>query len=116
MLERLFDKEASVRVHAIHAMSRLQSLPVEDDDASEMTIADIFIDLLRHDPASDVRKAALLQLQVTEQTLPVLLERCRDIDPQLRRLFYSKKMAEIDINELSIHQRDEILKCGLNDR
>ncbi len=115
MTERLFDKEASVRVHAIHSMSRLQSLPIEDD--SQMTIMDIFIDLLQHDPSADVRKAALLQIAVCPQSIPAVLERRRDVDNLVRRMFYSKKMAEIDVNtDLTIQQREEVLKSGLTDR
>jgi condensin complex subunit 3 len=114
MTERLFDKEAIVRVQAIHAMARLQSLPV--DDSSDFTILDIFIDLLQHDPSADVRKAALLQVDVTPKSLPFILERLRDVDSVIRRLFFSKKMAEIDVLSLSIQQRDEILRAGLMDR
>lgn len=114
MTERLFDKEAVVRVHAVHSMARLQSLPVGDDSA--VTIMDIFLELMQHDPSADVRKAALLQIDVNSRSLPFILERRRDVDTTIRRLFYSKKMEEIDILSLSIHQRDDILKAGLTDR
>ncbi len=137
MTERLFDKEAVVRVHAIHSMARLQvsfyagfimffyyflccyiinpkSLPVED--GIQLTVLDIFLDLLRHDPSPDVRRAALIQIETNEKSLPCIIERCRDVDVSIRRLFYSDKMEEIDILALTIQQRDEILKAGLSDR
>lgn len=114
MTERLFDKEAIVRVHAIHSMARLQSLSVEED--SDLSILDIFMDLMQHDPSVDVRKAALLQIDVNPKSLPLILERRRDIDIGIRKLFYSKKMEEIDVLSLTIQQRDEILNSGLTDR
>lgn len=114
MTERLFDKEAIVRVHAIHSMARLQSLAVEED--SELSILDIFIDLMQHDPSVDVRKAALLQIDVNPKSLSIILERRRDVDTGIRKLFYSKKMQEIDVLSLTIQQRDEILNSGLTDR
>lgn len=114
MTERLFDKEAIVRVHAIHSMARLQGLAVEED--SELSILDIFLDLMQHDPSVDVRKAALLQIDVNPKSISSILERRKDIDVGIRKLFYSKKMEEIDVLSLSIQQRDEILNSGLTDR
>lgn len=114
MTERLFDKEAIVRVHAIHSMARLQSLPVEEE--SELSIIDIFLDLMQHDPSVDVRKAALLQIDVNAKSLPIIIERRKDVDSSVRKAFYSKKMIEIDVLLLTIHQRDEILNSGLTDR
>ena len=114
MTERLFDKESVVRVHAIHSMARLQGLAVEED--SELTILDIFMDLMQHDPSADVRKAALLQIDVNPKSLPFVLERRRDVDVGIRKVFYSKKMQEIDVLSLTIQQRDEILNSGLTDR
>ena len=74
------------------------------------------MDLLKHDPSADVRKAALLQIDVNNTSLPVILERRRDTDTTIRKLFFSTKMQEIDVLSLSIQQRDEILKAGLADR
>ena len=77
---------------------------------------DIFVDLLRHDPSADVRKAALLQIDVNSLSIPAILERRRDVDTTIRKLFYSTKMQEVDVISLSIVQRDGILKSGLTDR
>ncbi len=115
MIERLFDKEAAVRVHAVHAMSRLQSLSLTDE-IDGLEVLDIFIDLLRHDPSADVRKAVLSQIDVTEKSLIAILERKRDQDIRIRKFFYSSKLSEIDMRTLSIQQRDEVLRTGLMDR
>lgn len=114
MTERLFDKEAAVRVHAVHAMSRLQGLALSEE--SSLDVMDIFLDLLQHDPSADVRRAVLVQIDVCPRSLPLILERRRDVDVGIRRHFYSFKMNEVDLKTLTIEQRDGILKTGLSDR
>lgn len=114
MTERLFDKEASVRVHAIHTMSRLQGLALAEEGGLE--VIDILLDLLAHDPSVEVRRVAMSQVDVTPKSLPVILERRHDLDNGIRRLFYAEKMKEIDLKMLTIQQRDEILQAGLSDR
>lgn len=109
---RLMDKEAMVRVYAVHALARLQAL-VDDDGQSVM---DLFMHLLQFDPQAQVRKAVLTQIDVNSQSLPIILTRTRDIDPQIRRTFYAKKMVEIDVLSLSVEERDLVLKAGLSDR
>ena len=86
------------------------------EEDSELSILDIFIDLMQHDPSVDVRKAALLQIDVNPKSLPSILERRRDVDIGIRKIFFSKKMQEIDVLSLTIQQRDEILNSGLTDR
>lgn len=114
MTERLFDKEASVRVHAIHAMSRLQGLVLAEEGGLE--VIDILLDLLAHDPSVEVRRVALSQIDVTPKSLPTILERRHDLDNGIRRMFYAEKMKEIDLKMLTIQQRDDILQAGLSDR
>lgn len=114
MTERLFDKEASVRVHAIHAMSRLQGLALAEEGGLE--VIDIFLDLLAHDPSVEVRRVTLSQIDVTPKSLSAILERRHDLDNGIRRMFYADKMKEIDLKMLTIQQRDDILQAGLSDR
>lgn len=114
MIERLFDKEAAVRVHAVHAMARLQSLPI--GEAGGLEVLDIFMDLVQHDPAAEVRRTVLQQIDVNEKSLPTILARKRDHDPRIRRAFYATKLAELDIRTLTIQQRDAVLRAGLTDR
>lgn len=121
MTERLFDRHASVRVQAIHAMARLQSLPVIDGqldaNGSERFIRDVFIDHMSHDPSPDVRRAALLNLDVIPGiTLDAIIDRRRDVDPAVRRALYSKKMEELEARFMSISQRNKFLLSGLSDR
>lgn len=115
MIERLFDREAIVRVHAVNAMARLQSLPITEE-AGGLSILDVFMDLLQHDPSSEVRRAVLNQIDVCEKSLNTILARKRDQDPKIRKAFYASKLSEIDIRTLSVQQRDEVLRTGLTDR
>jgi condensin complex subunit 3 len=124
MTERLFDKEAAVRVQATHALARLQSLELAE--GSGLLVRDVFIELLAHDPAAEVRKAVLAHIDVVvpaeanEQggpaTLDAILQRRRDVDAGVRRHFYANKMSEIDVRVLSMKQRDAVLRAGLGDR
>lgn len=48
MSERLFDKEAAIRVQAVIALTKFQGGFI--DDANSIGIIDLFSDLLQHDP------------------------------------------------------------------
>jgi condensin complex subunit 3 len=77
---------------------------------------------------SDVRRAALLNIPVTAQTLPVVLVRTRDVDTTVRRLVYASVLlthAELPDGAmpgvahpraLTIAQRELIVRNGLGDR
>lgn len=58
----------------------------------------------------------LLNIDVTEQTLPMVLERSRDVDVNVRRFLYRKKLCDLDWRFLSVEQRQDLLLTGLNDR
>ncbi|WFD36640.1 chromosome condensation complex Condensin, subunit G [Malassezia cuniculi] len=80
--ERVADKEASVRVQAVVALARLQ---MEEDSAGTTAM---LLHVMRHDPSADVRRAALLNVPLTPQNLPHLLERLQDVDAANRRCVY----------------------------
>jgi condensin complex subunit 3 len=77
---------------------------------------------------SDVRRAALLNIPVTVQTLPAVLARTRDIDTTVRRLVYgSVLLAHTELPDdampgaahprvLTIAHREQIVRNGLGDR
>jgi condensin complex subunit 3 len=77
---------------------------------------------------SDVRRAALLNIPVTAQTLPTMLARTRDVDTTVRRLVYgSVLLAHAELPDdampgaahprvLTISQREQIVRNGLGDR
>ncbi|KAJ2813316.1 chromosome condensation complex Condensin, subunit G [Coemansia furcata] len=112
LTERIRDKEASIRVHAAIALSKLQS--GEDEDGGEVTEA--LLGLLQHDPSAEVRRAVLLNIEKNPSTLPFVLERARDVDPTNRKCLFLKVMPPIDYHLLSIEDRERLLAAGVNDR
>ncbi|GAA5998124.1 condensin subunit YCG1 [Rhodotorula paludigena] len=132
LLERVRDKEASVRQHAVVALSKLQDADEgadeedSDDDSDEeegrkdkgekRSVTEVLVDVLNHDAAAEVRRAALFNLIPTPATLPSLLRRTLDIDTTNRRLAFGHVLAEIPVHSLSVKQRQTILGRGLRDR
>ncbi|OCF43623.1 condensin complex subunit 3 [Kwoniella heveanensis CBS 569] len=120
LLDRSRDKEAAVRVQAALGLAKLQSGEDEDDlEEGEESLGEVLLNLLRYDPAAEVRRAALYNLARTSSTLPHILARTRDIDPILRRTVYAGSLSATalpDARILSIAQREEIVRNGLGDR
>ncbi|WVR08557.1 hypothetical protein IAU60_005612 [Kwoniella sp. DSM 27419] len=120
LLDRARDKESAVRVQAALGLAKLQSGEDEDDlEEGQEPLGSVLLDLLRYDPAAEVRRAALYNLPRTPVTLPHILARTRDIDPILRRTVYAGSLSAAalpDPRVLSIAQREEIVRNGLGDR
>ncbi|EPY51307.1 condensin complex non-SMC subunit Cnd3 [Schizosaccharomyces cryophilus OY26] len=113
LLDRVVDRESFVRLEAVIALSRLQ----EDTEDEENDVRNMLLFLLQNDPSPDVRRAVLLNIEVSKVTLPFILERARDVDATNRKCVYSKVLPKIgDFRYLSIKKRVRILKWGMNDR
>ncbi|KLT44848.1 hypothetical protein CC85DRAFT_295396 [Cutaneotrichosporon oleaginosum] len=120
LLDRARDKESAVRVQAALGLAKLQAGEnIDDLEEGEESIAEVILDLLRHDSAAEVRRAALYNLPRTKDILPVILTRTRDIDPVLRRTVYHGSLGSAslpDARVLTIAQREEAVRNGLGDR
>ncbi|KAJ2781905.1 chromosome condensation complex Condensin, subunit G [Coemansia javaensis] len=114
--ERIRDKEAAIRTHAAIALSKLQSGEDEDDGGSGGEVTDALLGLLQNDPSAEVRRAVLLNVAKTPATLPLVLERARDVDATNRKCLFLKVMPHIDYHLLSIEDRERLLAAGINDR
>ncbi|KAL2314288.1 Condensin complex non-SMC subunit Cnd3 [Schizosaccharomyces pombe] len=113
LLSRVLDRESIVRLEAVVALSRLQ----EDTGDEENDVRNILLFLLQNDPSSEVRRSVLLNIEVSNSTLPFILERARDVDAANRKCVYARVLPKIgDFRYLSIKKRVRILKWGLNDR
>ena len=64
----------------------------------------------------DVRKSALLNIPPTPKSLPAMLSRIRDVDPNMRRLVYAPVLEQAENLELAEAQREYIARTGLRDR
>ncbi|SGY69030.1 BQ5605_C004g02943 [Microbotryum silenes-dioicae] len=117
LLERVRDKESTVRMQAVVALAKLQEADeVDEDDDDELSVSDVLIDVLTHDPAAEVRRAALFNLIPSPKTLPALLMRTLDVDPINRRAAYLHVLYEIPCARLTQTQREDAIARGLRDR
>ncbi|WWC72552.1 uncharacterized protein I206_106514 [Kwoniella pini CBS 10737] len=120
LLNRARDKEVPVRVQAALGLAKLQSGEDADDlEEGQESLGEVLLELLKYDPAAEVRRAALYNLPRDPTTLPHILARTRDVDPILRRTVYAGSLSATalpDPRVLSIAQREEIVRNGLGDR
>ncbi|KAF8163123.1 nuclear condensing complex subunit [Crassisporium funariophilum] len=131
LIERVSDKEATVRYQAVISLSKLCGSENLSELEEGESILEILIDTLAHDPSPEVRKAVLVNFPVTVETLPAILDRTRDTDAIIRKVVYNAVLAKhttqgeegeketLGITHprvLSIAQRELIVKNGLGDR
>lgn len=70
-----------------------------------------------HRLTREVRRVVLFNLDKTQETIPYIVQRARDVDAINRRVVFLKPMAEIEnFQLLPLKERHELLKWGLNDR
>ncbi|WFD43046.1 chromosome condensation complex Condensin, subunit G [Malassezia psittaci] len=116
LLERITDRESSVRVQAAVALARLQG-----SEEDETNTTRLLLHLLRHDPSADVRRAALFNLAPSPATLSYILERLQDVDPTNRRCVYLGPLKQLTDGEtgsigLGEHAIAEVVRIGLHER
>ncbi len=125
LLKRIHDKEAMVRLQAVYGLGRLAA-EVDDEDKDEDSDSDDeagskvlgkLLVVLQNDPAAEVRRNLLLNLPLTKEVLPYLLERARDSDGATRRALYARLLPALgDFRHLSLTHREKLLRWGLRDR
>ncbi|KAJ7635072.1 nuclear condensing complex subunit [Roridomyces roridus] len=112
------DKESTVRAQAVSALARLVGSedPAELGE-SEKSILDVLLDIMAFDPSAEVRRAALVHVPVTADTLDHVLSRARDVDPVTRKLVYTTVLPRLaHPRHLTIEQRERVVQTGLGDR
>ncbi|KAH6585721.1 hypothetical protein BASA50_001056 [Batrachochytrium salamandrivorans] len=114
LIERLRDKEATVRAGAAIGLCRLQE---GSDEADTNQIQQHLVHLIEHDPSSEVRKNILWNIAINEQSMGSLLSRSHDVDASIRKLLYVRlSVSEIHYSVLGCKERIEFLQNGLLDR
>ncbi|KAK8229188.1 nuclear condensing complex subunit [Phyllosticta capitalensis] len=123
LLKRLHDKEAAVRMQAVKGLGRLvgdDEEEEEDSDSDDDTGGGLMrklLEVLRNEPAAEVRRSLLLNLSWTAETLPFILERARDLDPAIRKALYVRVLPSLaDFRHLSMPHREKLLRWGIRDR
>lgn len=124
LMKRIHDKEHVVRVQAMYGLGRLAT-DVGDDDHNDESddddeasgILQKLLVILQHDASADVRRNLLMNLPMTKEVLPYLLERARDSDAATRRVLYAKLLPSLgDFRLLGLTHREKLLRWGLRDR
>lgn len=125
LLKRIHDKEAPVRLQAVYGLGRLAAEVENDEDKDDSDsdeevgsgVLEKLLSILQNDPAAEVRRNLLLNLPLTKEVLPYLLERARDVDGPTRRALYARLLPALgDFRHLSLTHREKLLRWGLRDR
>jgi len=104
------DKVFQVRIHAIVSLGKIQ-------DSSDPTCPVVFamLDRMQKDSSHEVRRCALQNIAPSLVSLPYIVERTRDVKDTVRKIAYSVLAKKFTIQNLSISQRIQLLKDGLNE-
>ena len=111
MRERLDDRAPAVRAEAVCAVQRLQ----DPGDAAD-PIVQRFIEMMQEDPSGDVRKTVVCNAAICKATLKEIVQRTRDVHAPARRAAFRVLANYVNIKNLKISQRTELLADGLKDR
>ncbi|KAF7327450.1 Peptidase A1 domain-containing protein [Mycena kentingensis (nom. inval.)] len=119
LLERMADKEVTIRVQAAVALCRFSNCedPAKLVDDQEL-LTHILMDRLARDDAADVRKSILRNITLTAEVKDALISRTRDSDPAVRRVAYTDVFTKLlpSSEVLSVQDRETIVSNGLGDR
>lgn len=140
VFKRVYDKDPNVRIQAIFSVTKFQQDDTQGDEnlinegenqqedkeeedgeninADSTNATKILVKLMRNDSSPEVRRACMLNLVQTEQTLPYILERVRDSNAINRRLVYSRILKNMT-NVFQVIEKsvlDKLINWGLNDR
>lgn len=110
--ERLFDKEQSVRKEALKICIPFQTQSLSDAITIQTTIKD----MIRYDQSHEIRKIGFLGLELSSTTLNCILERCIDMNVNIRKAFWVQYFNKIDLKQLDLCQRIYLMKKGMNER
>ena len=114
------DKDAAVRVQVVIVLGKLaRGEDLAETEVGVQSLKDILRNVVQFDPSPDVRRAALpgVHTQLDKQTLPMLLSRAKDPDPNVRRtVFRVLRTTPVPARSLLLEQRTLIVRHGLGDR
>ncbi len=108
---RLRDKAPNVRMWAVKALHRLQN-----GEKAEDPLFTEFMRLMESDSAAAVRVSAVDNVLVCKASLAALVERVRDVKPEVRIAALERLTSTVDVRHLSSSQRATIVTFGLADR
>jgi hypothetical protein len=112
LIPRLRDRAANVRLWAVQAVSCLQ----DPEDENDLIILEL-LRLMGTDSSADIRIAALENICICAQSLTAVVERIRDIKPEVRvAALKALKKGNVTVRHLNATLRAQVIQYGLNDR
>ncbi|TFY58884.1 hypothetical protein EVJ58_g6127 [Rhodofomes roseus] len=135
LVERAYDKEATIRVYAVIGLSKILGGEVPSElPANQPSMLEILLERLQYDDSAEVRRCALMHVPLTPRTVPAVLTRSRDVDPIVRKLLFATILAMGGSTsksrsrkyqssskfehprQLTLAQREKVVRDGLGDR
>jgi len=123
---RLEDKSVAVRSAALESCSRFfekqqSQLNDEDEMISSFSndydhIIEAMIFNLAHDTSFANRSLAVKSIPITKETVPLIVERIKDAKVKVRVDALNVLRKKVNVRDLSLEHRVEILRSGLTDR
>lgn len=110
LLPRLKDKQPNVRLWALRATSRIQTHDEKDPFHRE------FCRLMTTDASKDIRVTAIETIHLTNKSLPALIERIKDVRPEVKVAAYDRLEKNTTVKHLKAHMRLQVVQHGLRDR
>ena len=112
LIPRLRDRAANVRLWAVQAVSCLQ----DPEDENDLIILEL-LRLMGTDSSADIRIVALENICICAQSLTAVVERIRDIKPEVRvAALKALKEGNVTVRHLNATLRAQVIQYGLNDR
>lgn len=117
LLSRLTDKSQAVRLSAVQACGAFFEGRDSVDGSPYRDVLQALLARLAHDSSAKCRAAAARSLPVKDETVPLLLERIRDVNSKVRveALEALRSKANVE-NDLTEKQRVTVLQTGLTER
>jgi len=112
LTERARDKVAAVRVQAVTALARLQ----DPSNPGGCIVVSLLARMLATDPSAEVRRIVLGNIALCRSTLGAIIERIRDVKPEVRASALEEIGKRVDLKAMSISQRAELANTALKDR
>ena len=110
LVDRAKDSNSEVRLSALGSLVRLQNYRDADDE-----VVKVYAEHMVSDDCEAVRQKCTELIGLNKRTLLLLIDRCRDSSPAVRRAAYKRIAAKVKLNVLKHDQICNLIERGLGD-
>ena len=110
LVDRAKDSNSEVRLSAFGSLVRLQNYRDADDE-----VVKVYAEHMVSDDSEAVRQKCTELIGLNKRTLLLLIDRCRDSSPAVRRAAYKRIAAKVKLNVLKHDQICNLIERGLGD-